>query len=210
MQMFIEACRFAFRDKPILGAYMLFKGSAGLAFGAADILNVSFSEIGSEDDESLTSLKLGLLFGSVGIGCIIASVVSDKFTNLSRPLQIARLCISGYLFISVGLFLMALFPNHFLVILLSGIIRSMGAALIYVTSTLLIQKFTPITLLGRIQSIDESFELFCEAIIALCSGLIMDSSGPYRMSPQSLSSLLGIVALSLFFLWSPLAFKVPK
>merc|ERR1712238_492010 len=82
MQMFMEACRFAFRDKPILGAYMLFKGSAGLSFGAADILNVSFSEIGSEDDESLTSLKLGLLFGSVGIGCIIASVVSDQFTNL--------------------------------------------------------------------------------------------------------------------------------
>ena len=205
--MFVQGLTFAFVEEPLVGAYALLKGSGSIINGAMDVLNVSFSARGSESNPSLTSLKLGFLFGCVGIGCIIGSVITDIFAKLSHPKRIAQLCLVAYCFMSIGCFVMALVPNFFDFICVSVIIRSIGAQMIWINSTLLIQKFTPPGLLGRVNSIDTGVALFGEALSALGGGLLMDKMD---VSPEDLSLILAAVSLWFVFFWSPLAFKSPK
>uniref|UniRef100_A0A7S4ER63 Major facilitator superfamily (MFS) profile domain-containing protein n=1 Tax=Pseudo-nitzschia australis TaxID=44445 RepID=A0A7S4ER63_9STRA len=207
LTMYVRGLRFLLVQEPLVGTYALLKGSAAWAYGAADVLNVAFSARGSETNLSLTSLKLGILFGSIGVGCIIGSILTDVLSSLSRPKRIVKLCLMGYVSMSIGLFQMALFPNFFASICISGVVRSMGASVIWINSTLLVQKFTPPGLLGRVNSIETGVALLGEALSALGAGLLMDYMG---ISPEGLSLILAAVALCWFLIWSPLAFRSPK
>lgn len=206
--MFLYGLRFVFIESPMVGCYALLKGTAALAFGATDVLNVSFSARGSENDPQVTSFKLGALFACVGIGCIIGSTLCDMLVTLSRPLRIVRLCLVGFLLLALGCLTMGLFPDHFWCICLSGVIRSTGSSLIWINSVLLLQKYSPPIVLGRVQSIDVASALLGEAISAMGGGLLMDNAG---VSPEQLSILLAVVSVGWFVFWTPfLAFKTPK
>mmetsp|Transcript_32854 Transcript_32854/g.79866 ORF Transcript_32854/g.79866 Transcript_32854/m.79866 type:complete len:587 (-) Transcript_32854:255-2015(-) len=205
LKMFIDGLRFVIVEMPMVGAFALLKGSAAAVYGAADVLNVSFSERGSEDNPHLTSLKLGSLFGSVGLGCIVGSMISDQLASLSNPNRIFRLCLLGFLLIGVGYVLLLEWTSQFFAfILLAGLIRSIGSSLIWIDSTLLLQKFSPTSMLGRVQSLDYSAALLGEAVSALGGGLAMDNLG---LSEEHLSLILLLAAIGLFAIWSPLAFK---
>ena len=202
--LFLRGLRFLFLEEPLVGACTLLKGSAALAYGAVDVLNVTFSERGSESDPSKTSLKLGILFACVGIGCILGSLITDVVSDLSYPRKIARLSLGGFFSIFVALFWMAATPDLFASLCMSTMIRSIGSSIVWIASTLLIQKFTPENLLGRVSSFDTGFALFMEAISALGGGMLMDQKD---ISPEKLSLFLGFIALLFFFYWSPLAFR---
>ena len=205
---FMYGLQFAFIECPLVGAYALLKCTAGLAYGPCDVLNVVFSSRNSETNPQRTSLKLGILFGCVGIGCIIGSTLCDLLVTLSQPLRIVRLCLVGYCLIALGALLMGMFPNHFEFICVSGVIRSIGSSLIWINSTLLLQKYTPPTLLGRVRAIDVAGALFGEAFSALGGGLLMDKKG---ISPENLSIMISVVAMGCFVLWSPIiGFRTPK
>ena len=205
--LYLEGIAFAIQN-PILGSYVLLKGSMAIAFGAADVLNVRFSARGNANNASLTSLKLGAVFGCVGLGCILGSVVTDTGTSLSRPLGLARVCLLGFVCNALGFYLLSLFPDNFDMVLISVIIRTCGCSTSWITSSLLLQKFTPIHLLGRIQSLDTGIAYLGEAVSAYVGGVCMDE--PYNVSPEYLSFLLATVAVCFFFVWSPLAFKGPN
>ena len=111
---------------------------------------------------------------------------------MSRPKRIVQLCLVGYFSMSIGCFLMGLFPKRFGFICVSGIIQCIGSSLICINSTMLIQKFTPSGLLGRISSIDTGIALFGEALSALCGDVLMDKM---EVSPEDLSLILAAVSL---------------
>ena len=77
-------------------------------------MNVVFSSRNSETNPQRTSLKLGILFGCVGIGCIIGSTLCDLLVTLSQPLRIVRLCLVGYCLIALGALLMGMLGDSFL------------------------------------------------------------------------------------------------
>jgi len=196
--LFVECMKFLFVEYPLVGACALLKGSAELTLGAVDVLNVSFSSRGLESDPSL---KLGMLFGCVGVGCILGSVVCDALSDLAFPQRIARVTLCGFVCISLAMFWMAATPDVFWSLCLSTVIRSIGSAVVWVNSTLLIQKYTPQTLLGRVSSFDSGVALFAEAISALGGGLLLDQEG---FSAEGLSLVLAGIAMLFFFAWSPL------
>ena len=202
--LFARGIEFLFLKEPLVGACALLKGSAALAYGAVDVLNVSFSARGSESDPSKTSLKLGLLFGCVGLGCILGSVITDTISDLAFPRRIARLSIEGFFFMFVALFWMSATPDMFGSLCLSTVVRTIGTSIVWIASTLLIQKFTPEKLLGRVSSFDSGVAMFAEALSALVGGTLMDKEG---ISAEHLSFILGVLGLVFFFLWSPLAFR---
>ena len=204
MDLFVQGLKFLFLENPLVGACALLKGSIALAYGAVDVLNVSFSSRGSESDPSKTSLKLGVLFGCVGVGCILGSMVTDAISDLSFPRRIARLSIGGFFCTFVAMFWMAATPDAFASLCASTVIRTIGTSIVWINSTLLIQKFTPQSLLGRVSSFDTGFALFAEAISALGAGMLMDKKD---VSADELSLILGCIALWFFFFWSPLAFR---
>ena len=202
--LFVRGLKFLFLEKPLVGACALLKGSSSLIYGAVDVLNVAFSTRGSESDPSKSSFKLGLLFGCVGVGCIIGSAASDAFSDLSLPRRTARVCLGGFLSMGIGMLWMSAIPDVFMFVCLSTVIRSIGSAVVWINSSLLIQKFTPPGLLGRVSSFDSGVALCAEALSALGGGMLMDQRG---LSPEGLALILGCVALWFFFFWSPLAFR---
>lgn len=202
--LFGRGLKFLFLKKPLVGACALLKGSASLVYGAVDVLNVAFSTRGSESDPSKTSFKLGMLFGCVGVGCIIGSAASDAFSDLSLPRRTARVCMGGFLSMGIGMLWMSAIPDVFTFVCLSTVIRSIGSAVVWINSSLLIQKFTPPGLLGRVSSFDSGVALCAEALSALGGGMLMDQRG---LSPEGLTLILGCIALCFFFFWSPLAFR---
>jgi len=201
---FVQGLKFLFVENPLLGACALLKGSSSLIYGAVDVLNVSFSERGSELDPSRTSLKLGSLFACVGVGCILGSIITDALSDLSRPRMIARLCVASFACLSVAMFWMAATPDNFESLCLSTVVRAIGSAVIWINSSLLIQKYTPQALLGRVSSFDSGAALLAEALSALGGGMLMDQIG---LSAEELSVVLGGISLCCFFIWSPLAFR---
>merc|ERR1712159_971980 len=182
--LFLRGLKFLFIEEPLLGICALLKGSAALSWGAVDLLYVSFSAQGSESYPSKTSLKLGILFGCTGIGCILGSVITDAISNLSFPRRIARLCLSGFCFMFVALFWMGATSDIFASLCLSSIFRCIGSSIVWINSTLLIQKFTPQALLGRVSSFDSGAALLAEAISAMGAGMLMDRKG---LSAEDLS-----------------------
>jgi predicted MFS family arabinose efflux permease len=205
LPMFLEGFRFAFWVSPTVGAYVLLKGAAALTFGASDVLNVAFSDRGSEGDAQQTSLKLGLLFCCLGVGSILGSTLCDVFASFSRPNRTVRLCLVGYLLIATGCLAMGSLPHRFAAICLSSIVRSTGSSLLWICSTLLLQKYTPPPILGRVQSIDLSAALLGEALSALGAGFLMDGVG---LTPEGLSVLLAASALGLFVVWNVVLFLI--
>jgi len=202
--LFARGLKFLFLEEPLVGACALLKGSTALAYGAVDVLNVSFSARGSELDPSKTSLKLGVLFGCVGVGCILGSMITDAISDLAFPRRIVRLSIGGFGCLFVALFWMAATPDFFTSLCLSTVIRAMGSSIVWIASTLLIQKFTPQDLLGRVSSFDSGVAMLAEALSALGGGMLMDKED---ISAEELSLFLGVIALCFFFFWSPLAFR---
>jgi MFS family permease len=209
LSMFLQGIRYAFVIEPTVGAYALLKGSAALTYGGTDVLNVAFSALGSsssggdvqqQQQQHQTSIRLGILFACVGIGCIIGSTLCDVYASLTRPQQIVPLGLSGFALMSFGCLLMGLFPQHFVFICVSGIIRSTGSSLLWICSTLLVQKYSPPTMLGRIQSIDLAAGLFGEASSAMGGGLLLDNVDGF--TPERLALVLAGIAFASYIFWN--------
>ncbi len=121
--------------------------------------------------------------------------------------MIARLCVVGFVFIGLGNSLMAaLSQSSFGWICASTVIRSMGSSLVWTDSALLIQKFTPPALLGRVNSIDTAAALLGDCVSNLGGGLLMDRLG---FTPEQLSWVLAVTGFSFTVIFSPLGFKLP-
>jgi len=121
----------------------------------------------------------------------------------------SRICVLGFFIIatSFGATGILSLNDHFAILGFAQTIRSIGCSMIWVDSSLLIQKFTPPSLLGRINSIDTTGALLGESLSNVGVGLLMDNIG---LGPESVSFLLGGLGLLFFALWSPLAFRAPK
>ncbi|KAI2492584.1 Transmembrane secretion effector [Fragilaria crotonensis] len=89
--MTIEGYKYVGRN--FWGTLVLMKASVAVISGAADVLNVSFAERGGGD----SSVKLGILFGTTGIGCLVGLLLSDCFTTMSdiKSLQLASIVSIG-------------------------------------------------------------------------------------------------------------------
>ena len=126
---------------------------------------------------------------------------------MRKPTRVAQLCVVGFVFIGVGCGAMAAFSKNFACICVSTIFRSIGSSLVWTDSTLLIQKFTPTHLLGRVNSIDTTGALLGESISNIGGGLLMDR---LNVTPEELSWILSGIGFSFVLIWSPLCFKSPN
>lgn len=54
-------------------------------------------------------------------------------------------------------------------------------------------------MLGRVMAVDYALATLCEAISAMCGGLLQDKAG---WSPESVSYTMSMVALSTLVLWA--------
>jgi len=190
------------RSKP-WGPFVLLKFCAALIYGAADVLNVSYSERGLDDgDDAMTteessSQRLGILFAFVGIGCFIGPIVADPFTDMDRSESLERMCWISFLSMAVGCYGLSQVESFGWVCVMTSV-RSAGSSIVWIDSSLLLQKFASNNMLGRVMAVDYALATLSEAFSAMAGGMLQDDVG---MSAEDVSLIMAVVGLVTLVVW---------
>lgn len=171
------------------------KGSSALAYGACDVLNVVLSE---EGDEIGKDKKLGILFSLVGTGCLLGPLLTEPFINVERPSTLQLSCVLSFGVSTIG-YLGWSFDLSFWLICIFALIRSAGSSIIWINSTLLLQKFASPNMMGRVLATDFAIALLAEALSAYYCGVLLDKHG---LSAYQVSFILAIFSLVLTIAWT--------
>ena len=158
-----------------------------------DVLMVDFAARAGES----SSLHLGALFGAVGLGCLIGPPLVSKFTNLKeRPgtVQVAAVVALGWSTMACFLLSLGILGNPLWVLCLCTVMRSSGVAILWIQSSLLLQKLSRPDYLGRVSSFDFGLALVGEALSALITGQLRDRG---KFTPEQVCGWLA--ALGVFF-----------
>mmetsp|Transcript_45536 Transcript_45536/g.138398 ORF Transcript_45536/g.138398 Transcript_45536/m.138398 type:complete len:450 (-) Transcript_45536:791-2140(-) len=125
------------------GLLTMMKSSGSLTWGAADILNVSFAKV--EGDEAATGQRLGLIYTSIGIGCLVGPIVTNLFTDPNRPSTLQSACICALALMSLGwIGLSSACEIHssldtFPMVCVFTMVRTLGSSTIWMNSTMILQ-----------------------------------------------------------------------
>jgi len=163
-----------------------------------DVVNVSLSERDGVD-ESTAAFRLGLLFGSVGIGCFIGPLVAEEYTSMEEPKTLQAACVVSVWIAAIGCLCMG-FPHlpFWLLCLLTGL-RSTGVSALWINSSLILQKFCTPDMLGRVSSIDLALALMAESATATVAGLLEDKAG---LSPEQVCLSVGLWGIIMSVAWT--------
>merc|ERR1711935_698965 len=85
------------------GVLVLLKATGALSWGAADVLNVSFSSENPHEGFLFDSTqRLGILFCFMGVGCILGPIIVEPFLDMNHTYTIQLSCIVSYFLITIG------------------------------------------------------------------------------------------------------------
>mmetsp|Transcript_27626 Transcript_27626/g.41809 ORF Transcript_27626/g.41809 Transcript_27626/m.41809 type:complete len:482 (-) Transcript_27626:90-1535(-) len=126
------------------GMVVMFKASAALCYGAADVLNVEYAGPDS---------RLGVIFSFLGLGSFLGPIISSFLTNAQRPSTIQLVVVGSFGIIAAAWIGMSQSSNFPLRCLFTTF-RSMGGSTILVNSSLLLQEIVSPELLGRVLAVD--------------------------------------------------------
>jgi len=174
------------------GLLVLMKASGTVTWGSEDILNVLFSQV--RDDEVESSRRLGMIYSSQGLGCLIGPILATTFIiDGKKPRTMQLACISGLVFVILGWIGIANAPS-FEAICFFSFFRCLGGSTIWIFSTLLLQNLVNVGMLGRVVSLESATASFFEACIAYTAGQLEDE-GLEKYEIANLSAGIGTFLL---------------
>lgn len=178
---------------------VLLKGIYGLVWGATDILTVVLSET-PMDTGIGSDVKLGIMFAFVGVGALLGPLMTQPFLDVERPTTLQWSCVLAFAATAIGNVGWCSQSASFWILGIFAMIRQAGASVIWINSSLMLQKFTSTAMMGRVLAMDEAIALAAEALSAYVCGLAMDR---YGLSFYQVS--LGLVIISIgstvFWFW---------
>lgn len=177
------------------GPLVFLKSSGALTWGASDVLNVSISHI--DGDEVASSKRLGMMYSSVGLGCIIGPILSNCFTDIKKPETLQLACIVAISFLISGWLGLAN-VNNFTAICMFCSIRTIGSSIIWINSSLLLQKLVSEDLLGRVLGFEFASAMCCETIAGFVAGFLEDAG--FNKHEISLAEVtVGVISFLIWF-----------
>ena len=173
------------------------KGCGALAWGAADILAVKYSEMKRHQTLGDADITLGLTFAMVGLGCQMGPILwnaclepGPRSRFLAVVLAFAKMAASYALTVvasDIYSFLFAIF------------LRCMGSAVVWVYSSLLIQTEVPTGLQGRVFTIERAVYVFCEMSSVLLGGYVF---AEWHMGVRQVCALMTVISTALLLAWT--------
>jgi len=187
------------------GLLVLLKPSASFVWGPEDVIGSLFatvrddgndSGIGQQDavEEGKSSVRTGLLFSVVGIGCLIGPTLANVVTDANKPRTLQLAGVTGLLILTCGWFAISFAPN-FAWFLVCTVFRTMGSAIVWVFSTMILQSLTDKELLGRVLSVEYTLYTLTEAASATATGRL-DDAGFDRNALALFAASLGAVTVA--------------
>jgi hypothetical protein len=117
---------------------------------------------------------------------------------MEHPKSLQLACVVSMALVSGGAILMGICHQYFWMTCLFTAVRSAGSSVLWINSSLLLQKFASASVLGRVTSIDYSLALLSEAVSAFATGELLDKT---TLLPEQVSVLLGLVGSGLTIGW---------
>ncbi len=171
LQMQQDAFRYLWNSGFFLLIFL--KGSGCLIWGSSDVLNVSFANV--EGNEAATSKRMGMLYSSIGIGCLVGPILANlTIVDAKRPVTLQLSCIYALVFMTGGWFGLASSRHSFASVCFFTGLRTIGSAVMWLFSTLLFQNLTKPEYLGRILGLEYCVARISETIVAFIAGRMED------------------------------------
>eukprot|EP00956_Cyclotella_meneghiniana_P028853 scaffold68283_cov86-Cyclotella_meneghiniana.AAC.1 len=173
------------------GALVFLKFCGCFIYGSADVLNVAFSEkIYTNGDSNNvaqygSSERLGILFASQGIGCIVGPVVIETVTDMEKISSLEAACVVSYLLLGLGYFGMAGIEGLVPLCVFNSV-RSAGSNIIYIYSSLMLQRFCSNDMLGRVMAVDYALSTLAEGGAIIAGGMLLDNA---ELSPKTQAAM---------------------
>ena len=82
--MFHELLRYLPECK--FGVLVFLKATGNITWSTSDIINVHYSHV--EGNELAKASRIGLIYSSVGLGCLLGPVCANLCTDMSRPAKL--------------------------------------------------------------------------------------------------------------------------
>jgi MFS family permease len=121
--------------------------------------------------------------------------------NCPKSLQLA--CLYSLLLSAVGTLLTGL-PSPFWILCVWSAVRSMGSSVLWINSSLLLQKFSHAEMLGRVSAMEYALALFAEALSAVLAGVLQDN---LSWTAEEVSIGLGAFGVVLSLAWGVYHFR---
>lgn len=192
-RMTIEVIKYLWRSG--FGVVVLLKSTGSIIWGATDVLNMEYAHV--PDDEAATSERLGIMFSCLGAGCLVGPVCANFFTDPDRPATLQLVCIGAIAFMMsswIGYSQAASFS----VICFFSFVRGCGSSVIWVNSSLLLQRLSVPEMLGRVLALEFAFMMFFESVIAYATGILVDKG----ITKHEISTAVAAIAAGFFLVWS--------
>jgi len=177
------------------GILIFLKSSGSFVRGFSDILNPTFSKI--EGNDRASSQRLGIIYSCIGIGCIIGPVLANCGTDMAKPRTLQKACTIGLTVMAAAWLGISTAQGHFFLICLLTAIRAIGGSIVWVNSTLLMQKLCSGNILGRVLALEFAFAMLSEAIGAWTAASLQD--GGTSASTIAFWAALALCTFSLFW-----------
>ena len=191
---FVDGLRFAAAHPPTAAALLV---KLGGNFGNYDTIMIVYAtSLFVYGDQG--SGSLGVLWSAFGIGAILGPILVNRLNDGSIRVM-RRLIIIGYIFVSIGWFLIGGAPV-LVIAALATVVKAMGSSIYWTYSSVILQKSAPDEFLGRIFSLDLAGFQLATVISTLVTGLTVETLGVGAV--REIVFVTGIVSLIPLALWT--------
>jgi len=196
---YLTACGF--------GWMVFVKPSASLVWGIEDIVGAQFATVFDDDgteDTVLSSIHMGLLFSTIGLGCSIGPMILNTISDARKPYTLQRASLVGLTVLGLGWFVIS-FVDTFPQFLWGSFLRTMGSGAAWVYSTLVLQALCDSGFLGRVLALEHTLTTLFEAATSFVAGNLSSSKGLTENQLALLGAYMGLVVVVIWTIYYSLS-----
>jgi hypothetical protein len=180
------------------GALVFVKFTGALIYGAADVLNVVLSEQQPVPGEVTDpNQRLGLLFSVVGVGCLLGPLIAEPFMDMERPSSLQLSCVVSFGVMAFGFYGWSMFTPFWSLCFFASI-RAAGSSILWINSSILLQKFSEPQMLGRVVAVEVALAELTEAASAYVCGVLLDKAA---LTAPEVSFVFGSLGALCMLIW---------
>jgi MFS family permease len=194
---FVEGLRYL-KAAPFILAISLVKGLGSLAWGAVNVLEVTFAEevfrIGPDG-----TAALGIIYAVSGVGTGFGPLLLRQLFG-DTPVRLRWGIATGFVLMATGIFWLSL-SQTLPTFAVGTLIRTVGSGTVWVFSAALLQMSVPNHVRGRVFAFEFAFLTLTQSLSIFWAGFALDYLHFDLWSVTATMGLVGIVVTGLWFLF---------
>lgn len=181
---FLDGLRYLRANRFILGI-SLAKAGGALAWGAINVLEVSFANDIFDDDFSgvgrtlnlaaTGAATLGVIYFVTGLGTGLGPIFMRRLLG-DAPRRLMLGILIGFIMLTAGIFGLSLAPTLF-IFLVMALLRTIGSGTIWVFSAAMLQTIVPDRYRGRVFAFEFAALTLTQSISIFAAGYLLDTAG---------------------------------